>query len=228
MGRMNHGLYERPFGRLPGIGLGLALFLYAAAVMLVLNRLIPARLPEEAAQRYAQSAGLWTAVAFGAGTFCLYGIAVKLTDSIVDMAAFLLGAAAAVCRILGALLPRLGLEAPMAVPAAAASLLFWMLTIAAFLLIWTNRENTHDARRSAAAAVPFLVLCFLGNVSALYGANLVVQARADIALRGLRLLVFGERVSLFAGIAAYIAMAMTCLFLRTPTRAIQYPKVIED
>ena len=117
MGRMNHGLYERPFGRLPGIGLGLALFLYAAAVMLVLNRLIPARLPEEAAQRYAQSAGLWTAVAFGAGTFCLYGIAVKLTDSIVDMAAFLLGAAAAVCRILGALLPRLGLEAPMAVPA---------------------------------------------------------------------------------------------------------------
>ena len=228
MGKINHGLYERPFGRLPGIGLGLALFLYAAAVMLVLNRLIPAWLSEEASRRYAQNAGLWTAVVFGTGTLCLYGIAAKLTDSVVDMAAFLLGAAASVCRILSALLPRLISAVPTAVPAAAASLLFWMLTIASFLLIWTNRENTRDARCSAAAALPFLLLCFLGNAAAFYGANLVVQARADVAFRGLRLLSFGERISLFAGIAAYIAMAMTFLFLRTPTRAIQYPKVIED
>ena len=55
MGKINHGLYERPFGRLPGIGLGLALFLYAAAVMLVLNRLIPAWLSEEASRRWTKN-----------------------------------------------------------------------------------------------------------------------------------------------------------------------------
>ena len=81
MGRLKRGLYERPFGKLPGLGLGLALFMYAAAMMLVVNRLVPVWLPEAAAQLYAQQAGLWTAVLFGVGTLCLYVVAAKLSDS---------------------------------------------------------------------------------------------------------------------------------------------------
>ena len=221
MGRLKRGLYERPFGKLPGLGLGLALFMYAAAVMLVVNRLIPAWLPEAAAQRYAQQAGIWTAVLFGGGTLCLYGIAAKLSDSYVDTAAYLLGAAASVCRVLAAVLPGL-------LPTAAVSLLFWMCMTAAFLLLSINRENTQDSRRCAALAVPFLLLSYAGNALTHHAASLVVQARADLAFRGLRLLAVGGQIAFFAGIIAYVLMATTFLFLRTPTRAILYPKVIED
>ena len=228
MGRLKRGLYERPFGKLPGLGLGLALLMYAAAVMLVVNRLLPAWLPEAAAQRYAQQAGLWTAVLFGGGTLCLYGIAAKLSDSYVNAAAFLLGAAASVCRILGALLPRLFTAVPSAVPAAAASLLFWMCMTAAFLLLSINRENTQDSRHCAALAVPFLLLSYTGSALTHYAAGLVVQARAELAFRGLRLLTVGGQIAFFAGIIAYVLMATTFLFLRTPTRAILYPKVLED
>ena len=221
MGRLKRGLYERPFGKLPGLGLGLALFMYAAAVMLVVNRLLPAWLPEAAAQRYAQQASLWTAVLFGGGTLCLYGIAAKLSDSYVDTAAYLLGAAASVCRVLAAVLPGL-------LPTAAVSLLFWMCMTAAFLLLSINRENTQDSRHCAALAVPFLLLSYAGNALTHYAAGLVFQARADLAFRGLRLLAVGGQIAFFAGIIAYVLMATTFLFLRTPTRAILYPKEIED
>ncbi len=229
MGRrgVNHGLYERPYGRLPGLGLLLAVCMYLAAALLVANRLLPAYLPGTAAGW--QMISPWLAGALpGAVTLLLFGAAVKLSDSIVDQAGFLLGAAASVCRILDMLLPRLGLERPMAVPAAAAALLFWLLYTAAFLLFSVNRENTRDTRRCAALTVPFLLLCFFGTAAVHRGAFMVVNARMDVAFRGLRLMEAGGQITFFSGIVAYVLMAVTFLFLRTPTRAVLYPKRLTD
>ena len=226
--KVNHGLYERPYGRLPGLGLLLAVCMYLAAVLLVLNRVLPGRLPASAAARWHTVSPWLTGAAPGFILVLLFGAAAKLSDCIVDKAGFLLSAAAAVCRILDTLLPRLGLERPMAVPAAAAALLWWLLLAAAFLLFSVNRENTRDARRCAALTAPFLLLCFFGTAVVHQGASMVVNARLDTAFRGLRLMEAGGQITFFSGIVACVLMGATFLFLRTPTRAILYPKRLTE
>ena len=209
-------LYERPYGALPWLGTALAVWMYAQAAWLVAARFLGHA--GSGAAAFAEAAERPAALLLACGACALYLLAARATDSIVDRAAFLACAAAELLRALARPAARLG-----SVAAAAAGLLPWALLTAAFLLLSINRENTRDARSFAGLAAPALLARFAGGAAAYYGAAALMQGLKPLRA-SLRVVTLGGTLSFFAAIASYVLMAAVFLFLRTPTKAAQYPK----